>query len=95
MGKVFIKGDNAWIIPENNEKPIKIVFENPEWQVEKSGVGADEKRISFTRKLTEKEISELKESLGMEPEANKIGLLEVDDDFDFSNLTDLINLVEE
>lgn len=95
MGKVFVKGDYAWIIPENNEKPIKIIFENPKWQVEKSGVGADEKGILFTQKLTEEEISELKESLGIKPEDNKIGLLEVDEDFDCSNLTDLINLLEE
>lgn len=92
MGKVYICPSHAWIILESGEKPLKIVFDPPKWQVEEQD---DKKGILFTRKLTEEEISELKESLGMKPEDNKIGLLEVDEDFDCSNLTDLINLVEE
>ncbi len=92
MGKVYIRPTHAWIIPKDREKPLKIIFNPPEWQVEEQD---DKKGILFTRKLTEEEISELKESLEMKPEDNKIGLLEVDEDFDCSNLTDLINLVEE
>ena len=92
MGKVYISPTHAWVIPKDGEKPLKIVFDPPEWQVEEQD---DKKGILFTRKLTEEEISELKENLGMKPEDNKIGLLEVDEDFDCSNLTDLINLAEE
>lgn len=85
MGKVYISPTHAWVIPKNNEKPLKIVFDPPEWQVEEQD---DKNGLLFSRPLTEEEFAELKAELGMKPEDNKIGLYEADnidlDALDFS-----------
>lgn len=73
MGKVFISPTHAWVIPESGEKPVKIVFDPPEWQVEEQD---DEKGILFSRKLTEEELAELKSELGMKPDEDKIGAID-------------------
>lgn len=76
MGKTYIRPTRAWIIPKDGEKPLKIVFDPPEWQVEEQD---DEKRLLFSRKLSEEELAELKAELGMKPEDNKIGVYDADD----------------
>ena len=91
MGKVFISPTHAWIIPKSGEKPIKIVFDPPEWQVEEQD---DEKGLLFSRKLTEEELAELKTEFGMKPEDNKIGVYDADD-VDLSNSNFLKFLKEE
>ncbi len=75
MGKVFICPSHAWIVPESGEKPVKIIFDPPEWQVEEQD---DEKGILFSRKLTEEELAEFKAELGMKPDENKIGVVDAD-----------------
>lgn len=76
MGKTYIRPTHAWIIPKDGEKPLKIVFDPTEWQVEEQD---DEKRLLFSRKLTEEELAEFKAELGMKPEDNKIGVYDADD----------------
>ena len=75
MGKVFISPTHAWIVPKDTEKPVKIIFDPPEWQVEEQD---DEKGILFSRKLTEEELAEFKAELGMKPDENKIGVVDAD-----------------
>ena len=65
MGKIFISPTLAWVIPDSGEKPIKVIFDPPKWQVEEQD---DEKRLVFSRKLTEEELAELKTELGINPE---------------------------
>lgn len=76
MGKTYIRPTYAWIIPKDGEKPLKIVFDPTEWQVEEQDDG---KRLLFSRKLTEEELAEFKAELGMKPEDNKIGVYDADD----------------
>ena len=76
MGKTYIRPTHAWIIPKDGEKPLKIVFDPTEWQVEEQD---DEKRLLFSRKLTEEELAEFKAELGMKLEDNKIGVYDTDD----------------
>ena len=76
MGKVYISPTHAWVIPKNGEKPVKIVFDPPTWQVEEQD---DKKGILFSRPLTEEELAEFKAELGMNPEDNKIGIVDADD----------------
>lgn len=84
MGKVFICPSHAWIIPESREKPVKIIFDPPEWQVEEQD---NEKGILFSRKLTEEELAEFKANLGLKPEDNKVGIYNADNmDLDDLNL---------
>ena len=75
MGKVYICPTHAWVIPKDGEKPLKIVFDPPEWQVEEQD---DKKGISFSQKLTEEELAELKAELGIKPNENKVGVIDVD-----------------
>jgi hypothetical protein len=75
MGKVFISPTHAWIIPKSGEKPIKIVFDPPEWQMEEQD---SEKRVTFSRKLTEEELAEFKKYIGLKLEDNKIGAIDAD-----------------
>ncbi len=75
MGKTYICPTRAWIIPKDGEKPLKIVFDPPEWQVEEQD---DEKGILFSRKLTEEELAEFKAGLGMKPDENKVGIIDAD-----------------
>lgn len=76
MGKVYISPTHVWVIPSNNEKPLKIVFDPPTWQVEEQD---DKKGILFSRHLTEEELAEFKAELGMKPEDNKVGIINADD----------------
>lgn len=76
MGKVFISPTHAWVIPKNGEKPLKIAFDPPEWQIEEQD---DKNGLLFSRPLTEEEFAELKAKLGMKTEDNKIGVYEAND----------------
>lgn len=91
MGKIFISSTLAWVIPDSGEKPIKVIFDPPKWQVEEQD---DEKRLVFSRKLTEEELAELKTELGINPEDGKIGICYADD-VDLSNSNFLKFLKEE
>lgn len=91
MGKIFISSTLAWIIPDSGEKPIKVIFDPPKWQVEEQD---DEKRLVFSRKLTEEELAELKTELGINAEDGKIGICYADD-VDLSNSNFLKFLKEE
>lgn len=83
MGKVYICPSHAWVIPKDGEKPLKITFDPPEWQVEEQD---DKKGILFSRKLTEEELTEFKAELGMKPEDNKIGIYNAGDIIDLTDL---------
>ena len=91
MGKIFISSTLAWIIPDSGEKLIKVIFDPPKWQVEEQD---DEKRLVFSRKLTEEELAELKTELGINTEDDKIGICYADD-VDLSNSNFLKFLKEE
>lgn len=76
MGKIFISPTFAWVIPDSGEKPIKITFDPPEWQVEEQDNG---KEFAFSRKLTEEELVEFKKYVGLKSEENKIRVIDADD----------------
>lgn len=75
MGKIFISSTLVWVIPDSGEKPIKVIFDPPEWQMEEQD---SEKMVTFSRKLTEEELAEFKKYIGLKPEDNKIGVIDAD-----------------
>ena len=66
---------NVYIIPTAN-KPIKVVWENPDWQVNES---EDGESITFSRKLTVEEIAKLFDMTVGEVLSGQIGLYKLDE----------------